>query len=234
MPLRLAVVGLSVLLASCAGLPNLSSVQSKPLVRQEMAPATQSDAQRMQQGVEPFTGPLTLDEAMARALKYNLDRRSRVLEEALAQRQLDSAALEMLPRLVADAGYSWRDNDRVTVNRDTSGGLTSPSVSQDRSRSLGGLEFTWSLLDLSLGYHATRQQGDRALAAGERKRKAMHLLLQDVRTAFFRRPPDRTSGRGRPARRAQRRRPARAQPAGCPALPAPVAREPAPARGHRP
>lgn len=186
MPLRLAVVGLSVLLASCAGLPNLSSVQSKPLVRQEMAPATQSDAQRMQQGVEPFTGPLTLDEAMARALKYNLDRRSRVLEEALAQRQLDSAALEMLPRLVADAGYSWRDNDRVTVNRDTSGGLTSPSVSQDRSRSLGGLEFTWSLLDLSLGYHATRQQGDRALAAGERKRKAMHLLLQDVRTAFFR------------------------------------------------
>jgi len=186
MPLRLAVAGISVLLASCAGLPALPSLQPAPLMRQEMAPATQSDAQRMQQGVEPFTGPLTLDEAMARALKYNLDRRARMMEEVVAVRQIETSALEMLPRLMADAGYNWRDNDRVTVNRDAGGAVTSTSVSQDRSRSLGGLEFTWSLLDLSLGYHATRQQGDRALAASERRRKAMHLLLQDVRTAFFR------------------------------------------------
>lgn len=186
MPLRLAAVGLSALLVSCAGLPTIPSIQPAPLMRQEMAPATQSDAQRMQQGVEPFSGPLTLDEAMARALKYNLDRRARMMEEVVAVRQIETSALEMLPRLMADAGYNWRDNDRVTVNRDAGGAVTSTSVSQDRSRSLGGLEFTWSLLDLSLGYHATRQQGDRALAASERRRKAMHLLLQDVRTAFFR------------------------------------------------
>jgi outer membrane protein TolC len=186
---RLAAAGLCSLLVSCAGLPSLPALapaKPAPLARSEMAPAVQADAQRMRQNVEPFDGPLTLDEALARALKYNLDRRSRILEETLAQRQLDSAALEMLPRLVADAGYTWRDNDRLTINRDASGTVTTTSVSQDRSRSLGGLEFTWSLLDLSLGYHATRQQGDRALAAGERKRKAMHLLLQDVRTAFFR------------------------------------------------
>lgn len=184
MRLRLAVAGVAVLLASCTGLPALTPAKPSPLARSEMAPAVQADAQRMRQDVEPFSGPLTLEEAMARALKFNLDRRARVLEEALAQRQFDSAALEMLPRLVADAGYNWRDSDRRTIDRNT-GSPTEP-VSQDRSRSLGGLEFTWSLLDLSLGYHATRQQGDRALAAGERKRKAMHLLLQDVRTAFFR------------------------------------------------
>ena len=185
MRLRLAVAGLAVLLASCSSLPALTPATPKPLARSEMAPAVQADMQRMRHDVEPFGGPLTLEEAMARALKYNLDRRARILEETLAQRQVDSTALEMLPRLVADAGYNWRDIDRVTINRDT-GGAPSQSVSQDRSRSLGGLEFTWSLLDLSLGYHATRQQGDRALAAGERKRKAMHLLLQDVRAAFFR------------------------------------------------
>jgi hypothetical protein len=49
-----------------------------------------------------------------------------------------------------------------------------------------GLEFTWSLLDMTLGYYGARQQADRALIATERRRKAMHQLLQDVRTAYFR------------------------------------------------
>lgn len=166
--------------------PTLTVPAPVPLARQEMGTTAQADAQRMQRGVEPISGPLTLDEAMARALKYNLDRRGRMLEEAIALRQLESTALEMLPRVMADAGYSWRDSDRVTLNRDSSGAQTGTSVSQDRNRSLGGLEFTWSLLDLSLGYHATRQQADRALVATERRRKALHLLLQDVRTSFFR------------------------------------------------
>ena len=31
-----------------------------------------------------------------------------------------------------------------------------------------------------------RQQADRVLIAGEKRRKAMHQLMQDVRTAFWR------------------------------------------------
>jgi outer membrane protein TolC len=45
---------------------------------------------------------------------------------------------------------------------------------------------TWNLLDYGLGYYNTRQQADRVLIAAERRRKAMHVLMQDVRTAYWR------------------------------------------------
>jgi outer membrane protein TolC len=48
------------------------------------------------------------------------------------------------------------------------------------------LGLTWSLLDVGLGYYGAKQQADRFLIAGEKRRKAMHLLMQDVRTAYWR------------------------------------------------
>lgn len=65
----------------------------------------QKDSVNLRKDVEPITGPLTLDEAMARALKYNLDRRSKQMEEALALGQLDVNKYDMLPRVLAQAGY---------------------------------------------------------------------------------------------------------------------------------
>ena len=43
-----------------------------------------SDRQKATAQSTPVTGPLSLHEAMARALKYNLQQRVRLLEEALA------------------------------------------------------------------------------------------------------------------------------------------------------
>ena len=179
---RWAVVSVVIALAGCA------APQTVRLTHVNMDVATMVDAQRMRQGVEPIQAPLSLEEAMARALKYNLDRRGRMMEEAIALRQFDAAAFDMMPRVMAEAGYNWRDRDRITLSRNTETGELSPSrfVSQDRSQTLSGLEFTWSLLDMTLGYYGARQQADRALIATERRRKAMHQLLQDVRTAYFR------------------------------------------------
>jgi outer membrane protein TolC len=125
---------------------------------------------------------------MARALKHNLDRRSRLMEEALAMRQLDAAQFDMLPRVLANAGYAIRDNDKISLSRNTENNQLSPSrfVSQDRERLIGGLDFSWSLLDFGMGYYGARQQADRALIAGERRRKAMQQLMLDVRTAYWR------------------------------------------------
>ncbi|MGA1326335.1 MAG: TolC family protein [Rubrivivax sp.] len=179
---RWVAVSAVIALAGCA------APKPAPLTTAGMDVVTLVDAQRMRQGVEPIQSPLGLEEAMARALKYNLDRRGRMMEEAIALRQFDAAAFDMMPRVMAEAGYNWRDRDRITLSRNTETGELSPSrfVSQDRSHTLSGLEFTWSLLDLTLGYYGARQQADRALIATERRRKAMHQLLQDVRTAYFR------------------------------------------------
>jgi len=181
--LRLSLAAAAVLAMSAC-----STIQPTALTSQALGEATKADGQAIQKGVEPITGALTLEDAMARALKHNLFRRGKMMEEALAFRQFDASKRDMLPKLLAEAGYHWRDNDKISQSRDAATGTLSPSrfISQDRDHQTRGLEFTWSLLDLSLGYYGTRQEADRVLIASERRRKAMHQLMQDVRTAYFR------------------------------------------------
>jgi FimV-like protein len=148
----------------------------------------QRDGKAMRQDVEAITGPLTLEEAMARALKYNLDRRTRMMEEALALNQLEVSRYDMLPRIMADAGYQGRNNDRISQSRraGTTELVPSQYISQDQSHHLADLGLSWNMLDFGLGYHGANQQADRLLIAAERRRKATHLLLQDLRTAYWR------------------------------------------------
>ena len=180
--LRLSIVGVSLLvLAGC------STVEPMALSNGAVLDVTRADSRAARAGVPDIVGALTLEEAMARALKHNLDRRARLMEEALARRQFSASEFDMLPKLLATAGYSWRDNDKISDSTPVGGGARVPgAISQDRDHSLTGLEFSWSLLDLSLGYYGARQQGDRMFVAVERRRKAMHLLMQDVRTVYWR------------------------------------------------
>lgn len=164
-----------------------TTVAPKEYARSDLLVQGLKDKDAARQDVEPLAAELTLDEALARALKYNLDRRSKMMEEALAFNQLDVTQLDMLPRLVAQAGYSARSNDRITISRDAEGDpVPTRFTSQDRSHTLYDLGLTWSLLDFGLGYANSLQQADRVLIATEKRRKAMHVLMQDVRTAFWR------------------------------------------------
>lgn len=167
------------------------SIEPAPLTQPELVQTNLADRQTTQRDVEPISGALTLDEAIARALKYNLDRRARLMEEALALNQLDVSKLDMLPKLMAQAGYSDRNQERATYSsqytpvatpRDT----TRSSYSAERSHGTADLGLTWNLLDVGLGYYGSRQQADRVLIATEKRRKAMHQLMQDVRTAYWR------------------------------------------------
>ena len=65
----------------------------------------------MDRNQEPVAAALTLPEAMARAVKYNLDNRLKLLEEAVSQRQLDLASYDLLPKLTVAAGYAGLDNE---------------------------------------------------------------------------------------------------------------------------
>jgi outer membrane protein TolC len=183
-PLRLSLVAVACLVASgCA------SVQPVALSQQDMQAQLQQDADAMRKDVEPITGPLTLDDAMARALKYNLDRRSKMMEEALAMGQLDVTKFDMLPKIMAQAGYAYRDRARFAYSSnspDEHPTSTTPTTSSERNHTTRDLGLTWSMLDVGLGYYGAKQQADRFMIAGEKRRKAMHVLMQDVRTAYWR------------------------------------------------
>lgn len=174
---------LLLLVAGCA------SVVPIPLEVEELRAQAHADRSRAAEGVEPILGPVRLEEAIARALKYNLDRRIKMMDEALALRQLDLSRYDMLPRAVLAAGYQYRSEFATTRAIDSVTGapsLANPSISSEKEHRTVDLGFSWNILDFGLSYYTAQQNADRVLVAAERRRRALHLLIQDVRTAFWR------------------------------------------------
>ena len=170
------------LLSGCSTLPT-------PFSADEQKQIAASDRKAATADVEPLTGNLTLADAIARGIKYNLDHRTRMMEQALAVGQLDLGRYDMLPKLVASAGYSWRDKELITNSKDSVTGqpsLANPYISSDRSHTLTDLGLSWNVLDFGVSYFNSKQNADRVLIASERRRKAMHNLIQEVRTAYWR------------------------------------------------
>jgi outer membrane protein TolC len=138
-------------------------------------------------GQEPLTGPLTLAEAVARAIKYQAEYRQRQMEQAAAEAQLDVAKFDLLPRLTANAGYTTRNNEAFGFGFTPGGQVaTNPSASTERTRDTLSLGLSWNLLDFGVSYFRARQLADQILIAEERRRKAVQTLMHDVRVAWWR------------------------------------------------
>lgn len=164
------------------------TVQPTPLEPKLTEQKVQNDLSHLFADQEPLTAPLTLHEAMARAIKYNLDSRLQIMEHALQQRQLDVARYDMLPKITADAGYSGRNNQSASSSQNVSTGQESlaPSTSSERDRNTANLKTVWNVLDFGVSYVSAEQQADRTLIAYERRRKVIHNIIQDVRAAYWR------------------------------------------------
>lgn len=170
-------------------LSGCGTLQLESLESSEIIAATTADKDELQRNVEPLTGPLTLEDAIARAIKYNAERRLRAMEEAVAVGSFEAGKYDMLPKLVASAGYRDRNNDLTTRSKDSVTGapsLANPFISSSRAATTTDLGFSWSLLDFGQSYYAAKQNADRVLIAAEHRRKALHNLIQDVRTAYWR------------------------------------------------
>ncbi|OGB40343.1 MAG: hypothetical protein A2461_08485 [Burkholderiales bacterium RIFOXYC2_FULL_59_8] len=172
----------AVLLAGCG------TVTTQPFSNAEIHDRVTQDLQTMYADQEPFTHPITFHEASARALKYNLDYRLKLMEDALSRSLSDVASYEMLPRLVAGAGYVSRNNDSGGRSIGIEDRIESlrPSTSQDRDRTLANLTFSWNALDFGVSYYRAQQKADQVLMSEERRRKVVQNVLQDVRNSYWR------------------------------------------------
>jgi outer membrane protein TolC len=165
---------LPVLLTGCA---QLAPEQPLP------APTRNSWQQELAQlQIEPILGPLTLDEAIARGLKYNLDRRAKQLELEIASGQFESALQDMLPKARAQIERSNRSEERLTRNANG----TPSNATSERNHTVHELGASWSLLEFGVGYYNAKQSRERVQIANERRRKLIHTLIQDVRSAYWR------------------------------------------------
>lgn len=182
-PVRLMVLcSIPVLLAGCG------AITPQPFSTSEMQERVVKDQQAMYAEQEPISGPITFHEAAARALKYNLDYRLKLMENALNKSLNEVASYEMLPRLVAGAGYASRNNDSGGRSFGIEDGIETlrPSTSQERERTLSNLSFSWNALDFGVSYYRAQQKADQVLMAEERRRKVAQNVLQDVRNSYWR------------------------------------------------
>ncbi|MEQ8603907.1 MAG: TolC family protein [Marivibrio sp.] len=173
-------IGVAVLLA--AGLAACAPVAPEPFTPTDHADRVERDLKTLFLDQTEISGPLTLEEAIARALKYNLDRRLKLMEEAVSVRQLDVANMNLLPDVVANAGYSTRSNSDTTFNE----ARTSTSTTSDQTLRTADLTASWNILDFGIGYIRAQQQADLALIVRERRRQVIHNILQDTRAAYWR------------------------------------------------
>lgn len=172
-------------LVACARAP-------APFDASELGSHVQSDVELLASDMKETSAPITLYEAIARALKYNRERKLAAMEAALVARQLDLAQFDMLPELTASAGYSDRDkylaSASTTFNGDTPVPLSANptyTVAQDKERTARSVTFSWNILDFGLSYVRAGQQGDRYLIAGEKIRKVRHNIVRDVRVSYW-------------------------------------------------
>ena len=179
--MKLSVLMAAMVLAGCAVTP-------RPATQQEVTDRVKADTARMYLAQAPIIAPITLDEAVARALKYDLDYRLKKMESALAFGLTDYASYDMLPKLLTTAGYKSRNNDSGGTSVGIEDKLISlrPSTSEERNHSQASAEFSWNVLDFGVSYYRARQQSDQFLIAEERRRKVVQNLLQDVRAAYWR------------------------------------------------
>ena len=158
------------------------AVQLKPFTQEENQARVLQDISALFQDQEPITAPLTLNDAIARALKYNLDHRLKLMEDAVAMGQLDVANINLLPAVVANLGARVRNNADSTFNEDK----TLTSTSSDRDARTADLSVSWNVLDFAIGYVRAHQQADMALMVQERRRSVIHSIVNDTRRAYWR------------------------------------------------
>ncbi len=186
--LRLTPLALAsaLMVSGCAVVP-------QALDTAESLAASKTDRTELESEQQAVASTVSLDEAIARALKYNRDRRISMMESVLGANALALSTFDMLPQLSARAGYAERDklaasssgtyNNNGTVTRSTPATYSVSAALESRTNNLA---VSWNVLDFGLSHVRAGQTADRFLIAKERERKAVHNLIQDVRSAYWR------------------------------------------------
>ncbi len=179
------IFGVSALASGCAILPD-------PFTSAELSAQSDKRLAEITADQEPITRPVTLYEAMARAIRYNLDYKVEMMDEALKSRELKLAKYDLLPQLVVNAGYVGRNNfsgassSRLLDDRVVGDQSLVASTSAERKIYTNDIAMSWDVLDFGLSYVRAKQKSDEVLIASERRRKVVARIIEDVRTAYWR------------------------------------------------
>ena len=184
------IIGLLLLgfLVACTRSPKVVSL----LEAEERAKADILKIEKIKKDNQSWEENLEIDlyTAIALAIKNNKELKIKLLESALANRQLEKIKFEMLPSIATNAGYSASENytatTSATVTGDVAGSMgTSYSTSRQRDVNTQDIGFTWNALDFGLSYIRAGQNSNRYLIAEEMERKAEHNIVREVVKSYW-------------------------------------------------
>ena len=163
------------------------SVTPTPMTFDQKLALVESDRAAMFKDQEPVIKPITLEEAMARAVKYNLQERLALMEKLAQDNILGLKSFDMLPQVAASAGWKTRNNEAASSSKSIATGQESlvSSTSQDKSTTSADLSVSWNILDFGIGYFGSKAQANNVLAAEERRRSVVADIIQNVRGAYW-------------------------------------------------
>jgi Outer membrane efflux protein len=110
------------------------------------------------------------------------------MQQSLRGVEAKLASSDMLPKIVANAGWAGRDSYLSSAHLDLPTGQETPPrvTSSDKDVRTADITFSWNILDFALSYARAKQAADKYLIAETGKRKVVHRILEDTRTAYWR------------------------------------------------
>ncbi|MDF3023019.1 MAG: outer rane efflux protein [Alphaproteobacteria bacterium] len=131
---------------------------------------------------------LTLEMAIARGIKYNLDAKVAQMENYVARKESALAGYDALPTASLTASRIGRNNPGGSSSRSLQTGVQSlePSISTDQYRNTASLDASWNLLDAGLAIARARGASDREKVSMERRRKVFEDVVTAVYAAYWR------------------------------------------------
>lgn len=164
------------------------SLTPRPPAESSFAQRASLNMQRMDAYQVPVRGTITLGEAMARALKYNLELRVRQDQTDLANAKLKLQHYSLLPDVVMNSSYTNRNSDQASTSLDLISNRldANPSTSQDRRQLNSDISIGWDILDFGVSYIRAQQAADEVLIAREIWRSTLHKMIEDVRIQYWR------------------------------------------------
>ena len=179
---------LAILAMAFAGLLQGCVVHPEPLSDELIRARAEIDLAEVAADQESPANAIGLYEAMARAIKYNLDLKVEEMQTALRVAELDLTHWNMLPQVVTNSGYAARSNVNASnsINVDTGVESLQTSTSQEQRIKTADIGFSWNVLDFGLSYVRAQQAADKSLISAEMKRKVVQRIVEDVRTTYWR------------------------------------------------
>ncbi|MBA4131085.1 MAG: hypothetical protein C0519_06645 [Hyphomicrobium sp.] len=173
---HLLALGCSLAFGGC------SSFVSPPVDEAQVQGFAAELALNLAEAAPRISGPVSIDDAVSRAVNLNQRIRSAQFEAEIADWQIRIQRGELLPDVIADSGYVRRN--KLPYSRSSQSAIY--STSSQLSTVTHNLDMSLNILDMGLTLVRMRQAGDEANIKHEAVRRVSIDIARETRAVYWR------------------------------------------------